>query len=404
MENLSLYNKIAQIAAKETVVVATVVEASGATPRSIGAKMAVLSNGEIYGTIGGGCVESKVKQAAMRLFQSGAVLRHVTSPLVGLPGNKECDVCGGCMNVLLEKLTPSRLQSQGKNLTLLVMAAGIGSRYGGNKQIEPLGPTGELLLEYSISDAAHAGFNHVALIIRPELREQCEPYVARWNRNFGVTTTYIYQEISKLPPGVNISIGRTKPWGTAHAVWCAKEAIQTPFAVINADDFYGRESYELIANFLNHCNPGEQTHAMAAFQIKNTLSENGPVSRGICQLTPEGLLERVMEHTKLEAKNGKLYNLGVEQPSLNLDMPVSMNIWGFTPAIFNWFEQGLASFLQSQTDLSKVEYYIPLAIDQGLQKNILSVSVLHTQSKWLGITYREDVALVKKQLYPLQLE
>lgn len=404
MENLSFYGKITQLAQEQPLVVATVAETFGATPRSIGAKMAIQSDGMTFGTIGGGCVENKVKQEALQLLQSGAVVRTVVSTLTGQPGSTTNDVCGGEMHVLLEKLTPSRLKSHGKELTLLVMAAGIGSRYGGDKQVEPLGPTGELLLEYSISDAAHAGFNHVVLIIRPELRAEFEPYVARWGRNFGVSVSYVYQEISKLPPKIVIPTWRVKPWGTAHAVLCAREIVHSPFAVINADDFYGRQTYEIVADFLYQRANEDKQHVMAAFQLNNTLSEYGTVSRGLCQIDQQGFLERVTEYKKLSAKEGKLYNDGIELPGLKLDIPVSMNIWGFTPTIFDWFEQGFTAFLQSQQDLSKVEYFIPLAVDQGLQKKMFTVSARTTPSKWIGITYREDVPSVRQQLHSLQLK
>ncbi len=462
-------------------ILATVVEAVGATPRGIGASMALAIDKQAmltWGTIGGGCVEGEVKQASLQLFQSQEKIRVVNVSLMGAPGDKSEDVCGGSMKVLLEKFTPGQAeigsqpghqaeigsqpigksghqaeigsqtieksgqaeiahqpigksgqpigksgqaeimhqpigksgqaeivhQPIGKSkLTLLVMAAGIGSRYGGTKQIEPIGPTGEIIVDYSVSDASAAGFDHVVLIIRPDLQEQFEPIVARWKKNFGIQISYVYQELTKnLPAGFQIPSGRVKPWGTCHAILCAKDIIKTPFAAINADDYYGPESYQVLAQFLRNVKPDENKYAMVAYLLSNTLSEHGPVSRGVCQ-EKDGLLERVIEHTKLELQNGQLYSNGILQSHLNPNMPVSMNFWGFTPTIFEWLAHGFHEFLQTMPDPLKSEYYIPLAVDQGLSNHHFTVSMLHSPAKWVGITYKEDVPFVRKFLPSLNL-
>ena len=284
-------------------------------------------------------------------------------------------------------------------LTLVILAAGMGSRYGGIKQLESFGPQGERLIDYSIADAAKAGFKRVVLVIRPELHESFLLLQQQWQQEFEVEIDFVYQELTNLPAGCHPGVERTKPWGTAHAVLCARKKVLTPFVVINADDYYGLDAYQMMSHHLSNTDHQTHHHAMVSYLLKNTLSPHGTVSRGVCHINDDGKLVSVVEYTKLSSHGKNVYNNGVLLPEIGLETPVSMNFWGFTPTIFPWLEKQFRIFLNQQHDvLQKSEYYIPLAIDQGIQKNEFSLDVLTCQSEWLGVTYREDVSWVKEQL------
>ncbi len=269
--------------------------------------------------------------------------------------------------------------------TLLVMAAGMGSRFGGLKQMEPVGPNGAGILDYSCYDAKRAGFEKVVFVIRPDIAHD---FKARIGNRIAQTmeVAYAFQTLDRLPPGFSVPDGRTKPWGTAHAVLCAKEHIHTPFAVINSDDYYGIEAYGLLHQHLTK----EHNPCMVAFALKNTLTENGTVSRGICE-TKDGYLTKVTEHTALD-KNSPFAP----------DTLVSMNMWGLYPAIFDRLEAGFFQFLKDGGDPLKKEYFLPDVMDQMIQTGDAKISVLKTPDRWYGMTYRADLEQVKQALAKLR--
>jgi len=288
--------------------------------------------------------------------------------------------------------------------TLLVLAAGMGSRYGGLKQIDPVGPSGETILDYSVFDALRAGFGRVVFVIRRDFEETFKEkigakYVGR------IAVDYVFQSVDALPPGITVPTGREKPWGTGHATWCAREALHEPFAVINADDFYGADSFRQLAGFLNNAQ-GAQA-AMVGFQLAKTLSENGAVSRGVCDVAVDGGLRGVTEHTGiLPAEVG----LGRKFAGETI---VSMNCWGFTPEIFPRLDERFRAFLvRALVDAPlKAEFYLPGSISDLIARNETTVQVLPTTSSWFGVTYRDDkprvvaalAELVQKGQYPQKL-
>lgn len=272
--------------------------------------------------------------------------------------------------------------------TLLVMAAGMGSRYGGLKQIDPVGPNGETIIDYSIYDALRAGFGKLVFVIRRDIATQFKEIIgARFEQRIAVE--YVFQELDKLPPGFTVPNGRTKPWGTTHAILMAADAIREPFAAINADDFYGAQSFRLLARQLSS---GSPDYAMVGFTLSNTLSDFGSVARGLCQVDDHGLLQTVTELTKIErdghgAKNtdssGKVVRLTGREP-------VSMNMWGFTPALFPQLQSYFKSFLERNSQDLKAECYIPSAVNHLITAGQARVKVLCTDDAWFGVTYRED--------------
>jgi UTP-glucose-1-phosphate uridylyltransferase len=279
---------------------------------------------------------------------------------------------------------------------LLVLAAGMGSRYGGLKQLDPVGPHGETILDYSVFDALRAGFSRVVFVIRRDFEALFREKIgARYAGR--IALDYVFQSIESLPPGYTAPAGREKPWGTGHAAWCAHDALrEQPFVVINADDFYGADSFRKLAGFLDRCRPDEA--AMAGFQLARTLSENGAVSRGLCDLAPGHILRSVTEHTGIrpeEVGAGKKY-----AP----DTIVSMNCWGFTPAIFPLLDARFRSFLETTPPdalAAKAEFYLPAAISALIAEEKLRVRVLSTESDWFGVTYREDRPRVVETLHAL---
>ncbi len=272
--------------------------------------------------------------------------------------------------------------------TLLILAAGMGSRYGGLKQIDGIGPNQEPIIEYSIYDAVKAGFGKIVFVIRREFdmafRSRFDKFINR------IAIEYVYQDVNLEIPGVNI-IERTKPWGTSHAVLVAKDVIKEPFAVINADDYYGAGSFKLIADFLIH-NCSSSLMAMVGYTLHNTLSEHGTVNRGVCDIDAENNLIAVIERTKIAAQNGIVnYNIGSKELGIvDKDASVSMNFWGFHPSIFLEIERGLHNFMKANLDNSTAEYYIPNIVTEMIADRKMSMRVIPTDENWFGVTYKED--------------
>jgi hypothetical protein len=272
--------------------------------------------------------------------------------------------------------------------TLLVMAAGMGSRYGGLKQIDPVGPNGETIIDYSIYDAMRAGFGKLVFVIRKDIEKPFRETVgARFERRIPVE--YVFQELGNIPAPFTVPAGRTKPWGTTQAVLAAEGVIDEPFAVINADDFYGAESYRLLAE---HLQSGSQDYAMAGFILRNTLSDFGSVARGICRVNAHGYLEGVEELTGIERDGSGAKNTAPDGTvrSLSGDEPVSMNYWGFTPQVFAQFQDLFRRFLERNATDLKAECYVPMVVNELVAAGDARVRVLRSRDPWFGVTYRED--------------
>jgi NDP-sugar pyrophosphorylase family protein len=272
--------------------------------------------------------------------------------------------------------------------TLVVLAAGMGSRYGGLKQMDGVGPTGEKLLDYSVFDAVRSGFSRVVFVIRREFEEEFRERVGNRFED-RIDVGYAFQELNDLPEGFVVPEGRAKPWGTGHAVWCAREAVDTPFLAINADDFYGRPAIAAVGECLMGQGEGSTRFCMAGFRLESTLSANGSVSRGVCRSDGEGMLVSVREHTKI-ARTGEGIVDAADGSVFSGSERVSMNCWGFTPAVFPLLEQGLVRFLKAHAEEEKSEYYIPSAVAEMIEAKTASVRVLPVESPWFGVTYRED--------------
>ena len=286
--------------------------------------------------------------------------------------------------------------------TLVIMAAGMGSRYGGLKQIDPVGPNGEIIMEYSIYDAIKAGFSKVVFIIKKEIEDTFREVIGKKVEGL-VDVEYVYQKIDNLPQGFNVPEGRVKPWGTGHAVLSAKDAVKTPFAVINADDFYGANTYKLLNDFLasNEDAQDKYKYCMVGFVIENTLTENGHVARGVCNVDKEGNLIDIHERTKImkfgdETKYTEDDQNWVVIPKRSI---VSMNTWGFNQSIFKELEEGFPTFLKNSKDnIVKAEYFLPTVVDNLIKAKKADVKVLSTTDKWYGVTYQEDKPIVKKSI------
>ena len=293
--------------------------------------------------------------------------------------------------------------------TLLVMAAGMGSRYGGLKQIEAVGPSGETIIDYSIYDALRAGFGKLVFIIRKDIEEPFKEVVGSRFEN-RIAVEYVFQELDKLPAGFTVPAGRTKPWGTTQAILMAADAIHEPFAVINADDFYGAESYQVQAQ---HLTAGGDDYAMVGFVLRNTLSDFGTVTRGVCQVSDEGYLKGIVEMTGIgrEGEKAKSTDGDGKVTMLTGNEPVSMNYWGFTPRIFGQLDGYFRKFLEEHGSDTKAECYIPSTVNDILVTGQGKVKVLRSNDPWFGVTYREDRAqvvdsikrLVEKGVYPERL-
>ena len=285
-------------------------------------------------------------------------------------------------------------------MTLLILAAGMGSRYGGLKQLDPMTEAGNFILDFSVYDAIKAGFDHVVFIIKEEnlelFRESVGNRIAE-----KIRVSYVFQSVEDLPEGLTLPEGRVKPWGTAHAVYCAREVVKENFAVINADDFYGRDTFRQLAKHLskNDLSGDLAHHCMIGFRVGNTLTENGTVSRGVCEVDADGMLSEVVERTKIEKRDTCAAYLGEDGESwidLDFDTVVSMNCWGFTPDIFGKLEEQFREFYAKNADNPlKSEFYLPTAVQQQKDAGICDVRVYPTQSRWYGVTYSEDKPRVK---------
>jgi len=275
--------------------------------------------------------------------------------------------------------------------TLFVLAAGMGSRYGGLKQLDGLGPNGETIMDYSIFDAIRGGFGKIVFVIRKDFEEFRKKIISKYENHIPVEV--VFQSIDKLPEGFTCPAERVKPWGTNHAVLMGKEVIREPFAVINADDFYGRDSFAVIGKFLSELPEGaKNTYCMVGFRVGNTLSESGTVARGICSTDENRHLTTVVERTEIMRINGVVSykDENGEWVGIEDNTPVSMNMWGFTPDYFNYSEEYFIDFLKENIDKPKAEYYIPLMVNKLINDGTATVEVLDTTSRWFGVTYAAD--------------
>ena len=300
-------------------------------------------------------------------------------------------------------------QNSQKKLALVVLAAGMGSRYGGIKQIDGFGPNGETIMDYSLFDAVRAGFSKVVFIVREEIKEIVrEKFGPRLEGK--VEVEYVIQSLDKIVPAEYQNPERTKPWGTMHAVLCAKNAINEPYAVINADDFYGRNAFKSIADFFGGDPKG--AHAMVGFTLNNVLSDHGSVSRGVGELDGEGYLKSVVERTTIVKEGGKIISKEKDGDlQLSPNAPTSMNFWGFQPDIFEMAEAMFMDFLKENHQNIKSEFFIPLFVNRMIQENKGKVKVLGGGDVWFGVTYKEDKDEVSRRIkelidrgdYPQQL-
>jgi choline kinase len=287
--------------------------------------------------------------------------------------------------------------------TLLVLAAGIGSRYGSLKQIDPVGPTGETIIDYSIFDAIRAGFDKVVFVIRKDIENDFKEVYIQKLSGF-IKIECVFQELNYLPEGYSLPENRIKPWGTGHAVLMAKNAIHEPFAVINADDFYGADAFKVMSEYLNTLTPENQTdYAMVGYDLGKTMSEHGSVSRGICLSDENQWLVEVTERTKIQYTGNGIADIQENIPPLELNDTdiVSMNFWGFTPEYFRQTESLFVQFLENNINNPKAEFFIPLAIDVLIKSNRARVKVLQSHDRWFGVTYKEDKPLVIEKLNKL---
>ena len=288
-------------------------------------------------------------------------------------------------------------------MTLTILAAGMGSRYGGLKQLDAMTQNGEFIIDYSIFDALRAGIDRVVFIIKKENEELFRQTVGNRISEF-IKVEYAYQDLSMIPAGYEVPEGRVKPWGTGHALLCAKEAIgDDNFIVINADDFYGAETFRILGDFLSSQETSGTEYAMAGFILKNTLTENGYVSRGICQTEPDGRLQTIAERTHIYRNaNGEVVYLenDIEFPTDENGF-ASMNCWAFTPRVFEELEMRFADFLQYLDDPCKNEFYLPSAVNRAMEAGRCCVRVLPTPAQWYGVKYPEDKEKVKNSIRAL---
>ncbi len=292
-------------------------------------------------------------------------------------------------------------------MTLVILAAGLGSRYGGLKQLDPMTDAGNFIIDFSVYDAIRAGFDQAVFIIKRENLEQFRETIG--NRIAKkIKVKYVFQDANDLPSGLKLPAGRTKPWGTGHAVWCARDLVTDNFAVINADDFYGAETFRHLAEHLSKPNLSgiPAHHCMVGFRAGNTLTENGTVSRGVCEVGEDGRLIRVTERTKVEKRGrGAAYldDDGTTWIELPFDTIVSMNCWGFTPDLFRHLETELRGFYEAAvlTNPLKCEFYLPFAVQAQMEAGLCDVAVYPTESVWQGVTYQEDKPHVKAAIADL---
>ncbi len=296
--------------------------------------------------------------------------------------------------------------------TLFVLAAGMGSRYGGLKQLDGLGPNGETIMDYSIFDALRGGFGKVVFVIRRDFEQDFrEKILSKYDGH--IPCELVFQSIDDLPEGFVCPEGRTKPWGTNHAVLMGKDVIKEPFAVINADDFYGRESFAILADWLKTKEGKQNEYCMVGYRVANTLSENGTVARGVCETNEQKHLTSVVERTQIERRDGVVMFKEDDDSWTAIDehAPVSMNMWGFTPDYFDYSEKHFVEFLKENGENLKAEFFIPLVVNDLIQSGKASCTVLDTPSKWFGVTYADDrqsvvdkiQALIDAGEYPAKL-
>ncbi len=289
------------------------------------------------------------------------------------------------------------------NPTLLVMAAGVGSRYGSLKQVDKFGPSGETIVEYSVYDAVQAGFGKVVFVIRENMKEEFEEILFK-KFSHKIAVDYVFQELDNLPEGIQVPEGRQKPWGTGHAVMVAADKVHEPFAVINADDYYGAQTFRIMAEHLNVMRDNaKKNYCMVGYQLENTLSEHGYVSRGICQVDEQDYLQTVIERTHISyVEKGKAvyHDEQGNEVVLSGNEIASMNLMGFTPSVFPYFKQYFEQFIQRNRDL-KTEFFLPTVVNNLIQEDIANVKVLHTPEKWFGVTYQEDKNLAIEKLSEL---
>lgn len=290
---------------------------------------------------------------------------------------------------------------------LVIMAAGMGSRYGGLKQIDPIDEDGHIIIDFSLYDAMRAGFQEVVFIIKKENEKDFKEAIGNRLKDI-LTIHYAYQELNNLPLGNNVPQGRVKPWGTAHAIYCCRNYIHGPFAVINADDYYGYHAFQLIYDYLStHQDDDKYRYAMVGYQIENTLTENGTVARGVCEVDENHYLTNVTERTKIKkTQMGAAY----EDNDIWIDLPkkatVSMNLWGFTQSIIHEIGNGFQAFLDDGliTNPLKCEYFIPSVVSRLLAENKATVEVLKTADQWYGVTYKEDKPVIMKAIQKMKDE
>lgn len=272
------------------------------------------------------------------------------------------------------------------NKTLVILAAGIGSRYGGLKQMDPVGPSGEFIVDYSVYDAIRAGFTRVVFVIRRDIEEafreeigsRVEPHI---------DTRYVFQDLRALPEGYAVPADRQKPWGTGHAVLVCRDVVDCPFGVINADDFYGKDAYETMSGFMDRSEGSADEMGMIGFRLNNTLSAHGTVSRGVCRVSTGGNLENVVELTKIGQEAGRII---CSEATLTGEELVSMNMWAFKPWLFDSLDDQFKEFLDSSKDDPKAEFFIPTVVNRLIEEQVATASVIPTDSRWFGITYPED--------------
>lgn len=288
------------------------------------------------------------------------------------------------------------------DLTLLVLAAGMGSRYGGLKQLDQVGSSGETIIDYSVYDAIEAGFNKVVFIIRRDIeKEMKELLFDKYSKKIKIE--YVFQELDKIPEGVEVPADRVKPWGTGHAVLMAKDVINEPFVVINADDFYGKSAFKVVADYMkSQAADLKGKNCMAGYRLQNTLSEHGTVSRGVCKVNDQSELIEVIERTKIGWKNEDIVaDDNGSDLVLEGDNFVSMNFWGFTPDVFPELESEFKKFIVDNANNIKSEYYIPSIVSHQIDNNLATVKVLEATDQWFGVTYKEDKPLVVNKIKDL---
>jgi hypothetical protein len=296
--------------------------------------------------------------------------------------------------------------------SLVVLAAGIGNRYGGLKQVDAFGPNGETIIDYSVFDAVRSGFGRVVFVIRRSIEQEFRrAFLSRLERQ--VEVSCVFQEIGDVPAGCRVPEGRTKPWGTSQAVLAAASDVRVPFAAINADDFYGRSAFEAMAGFLGERESGESRYALVGYRLDRTLSEHGSVARGVCEVGPDGFLTGIVERLNIARAEGRITAAGDGGGEIDLspETIVSMNFWGFTPTFFEHARREFEEFVKSCPDPLKSEIYIPLVVNNLIRRGQAVVRVLESPADWFGVTYREDKprvaasirSLVDSGAYPARL-